>query len=119
MARMAAKILLVEDDPLTAAKLAAQLCGLGHVVVGPADTLEAAEALAAVQAPDLALLDFDVGGATSVELAVSLSASGVAVAFCTGHASIPGLPPALKSAPLLTKPVSDAALRETLKQLLG
>ena len=85
---MAAKILLVEDDALMAKNLKVRLEAMGYTVIGPAETLEEAESLAASGRPDAALLDFDVGGGTSVDLAARLADSGVAVAFCTGHASI-------------------------------
>ena len=111
-------ILIVEDDALMAANLAARVRKLGYVVLGPADTLEAAEALIKAGAPDAALLDFDVGGGASTELAAGLARAGVPVAFCTGHERLGGLPPELKDAPLLRKPVSDDALKTVLAKLL-
>ena len=59
------------------------------------------------------------GGASSVPLAVALYAKGVRVAFCTGYDKVKNAPPELASAPVLTKPVSDADLKAGLEKLLA
>jgi DNA-binding NtrC family response regulator len=113
------QILIVEDDALMAANMKGRVEGLGYGVIGPAETLEAAAEAVARTRPDAALLDFDVGGGASTELALSLVQAGVPVAFCTGHETLGGLPAALKRAPLLTKPVADEALETVLAKLLA
>lgn len=111
-------VLVVEDEPLIAMDLAERLADMGYVVLGPAATVEAAEALVADETPDIALLDSGVAGRSSTPLAAALSARGVAVGFCTGFDTIKDLPPELRDAPILVKPISDAALVAALKRLL-
>lgn len=112
-------ILLVEDDPLFAGDLAERVGELGYAVMGPAATLEAAEALVAETAPDAALLDGVLDGRSSAGFAAALAARGVPFVFVTGDDRILGLAKELRATPLLTKPVSEAVLAETLARLVG
>ncbi len=113
------KILVVEDDALIAMELAERLTELGYHVLDPARSVEAAEKLIAVERPDLALLDANLAGVSSVPLGAKLIKMGVPVAFCTGYDAIKNLPPELAGAPVLTKPISDDALARALKTLLA
>ncbi len=114
------KILIVEDDALIAMELSERLEEMGYQVLGPAMTLAEAEAAAAnAERPDAALLDANLAGQSSVPAGAALAARGVPVAFCTGYDEVKNLPPELKSAPVLTKPVSDEKLAATLKQMLA
>jgi len=111
-------ILVVEDDALIAMEMGERLADMGYVVMGPAETLEAAEAAIAKAKPDAALLDANIAGRSSVDLGAKLAAMGVPVAFCTGYDDVKNLPDSLKHAPVLVKPVGDHALIGALKQLL-
>lgn len=113
------KILVVEDDVLIAMELGERLEELGYEVLGPAHTLDQAEAAISAQRPDAALLDANLNGVSSVALGAKLAADGVPVSFCTGYDAIKGLPEALAKAPVLTKPISDATLSAVLTQMLG
>ena len=113
------KILIVEDEALIAMELGERLADMGYDVLGPALSLEDAEAMLASVTPDAALLDANLGGRSSVPLGAALAARGVPLAFCTGYDKIKNLPPELSQAPLLTKPISDADLIAGLKQLLS
>jgi DNA-binding response OmpR family regulator len=113
------KVLVVEDDRLIAMELEERLVEFGHAVLGPAHTIEEAEALLAGERPDGALLDANVGGQSSVALGVKLAELGVPVAFCTGYDEIKNTPPILANAQVLTKPISDAQLQAGLNKLLG
>lgn len=79
-------LLLVEDDPETAADLTLALVEAGHSVVGPFQHAEAAEAAAALHLVDLALLDINLSGETNgIELARTLKGRwGLPVLFLTG-----------------------------------
>ena len=112
------KILIVEDDALIALELGERLGDMGYAVLGPALSLEEAERVVADEAPAAALLDANVAGRSSVELGVLLAERGVPVAFCTGYDRIANLPPKLATAPVLTKPITDADLSACLKKLL-
>jgi DNA-binding response OmpR family regulator len=113
------KILVVEDDALIAMELGERLAELGHTVIGPAHSIAEAEALIARDRPDAALLDANLAGQSSVPLGVVLVERGVRVAFCTGYDRIKNLPPSLANVPFLTKPVSDADLRNCIAKIAG
>lgn len=105
---------------MIAMELGERLEEMGYAVLGPAQNLTDAHALAASgEAPHAALLDAKLGDETSVGLGAALAAQGVPVAFCTGYDEVKNLPPELKSAPVLTKPISDVKLAGALKQMLG
>jgi CheY-like chemotaxis protein len=79
-------VLVVEDDPETAADLTEALTDAGHSVVGPFHAAEAAEAAAALHRIDVALLDINLSGDTDgVALARSLKDRwGLPVLFLSG-----------------------------------
>ena len=112
------KVLIVEDDALIAMELEERLSELGYLVLGPAATVEDADAIIAKQRPDAALLDANLAGVSSVPLGAKLVAQGVPIAFCTGYDKIKNAPPELAAVPILTKPISDADLVAGLKKLL-
>jgi DNA-binding response OmpR family regulator len=113
------KILVVEDDALIAMELEERLGEMGYTVLGPALSYEAAEKAIAKERPDLALLDANLAGKSSVPLGVALAGQGVPIAFCTGYDQIKNLPPELAGVLVLTKPISDADLVAGLKTLAG
>jgi len=110
-------VLIVEDEALIAMELEAQLLDMGYVVMGPAHTLADAQRLTGERLPDVALLDANLAGTTTIALGASLASRGVAVGFCTGYGELDGLPPELVDAPILTKPVNEAGLQAGLKRL--
>lgn len=112
------KILVVEDDALIALELGERLDEMGYALLGPALTLEDAAALVAAERPAAALLDANLDGKSSVDLAVALSAQGVPVAFCTGYDRVKNLPPSLARARVLTKPVGDQVLLDALRAMI-
>jgi two-component sensor histidine kinase/CheY-like chemotaxis protein len=112
------RVLVVEDDALIAADLAATLEELGYGPVGPAATLDEAyrlmegdEALAA------GLLDVNVGGTMSWPLAEALRATGVPVVFASGYAA--GALPEVAGAEHLQKPYTSQQLDLALKRVLA
>src|ERR1044072_7855955 len=78
------RILIVEDDYLLAAALAAEMQARGAEGIGPAATL--AEALGAVERHwlDRAVLDVDLGGETSCRIADLLDSAGIPHLIATG-----------------------------------
>ncbi len=109
-------VLLVEDDALIAMDMEGRLDGFGCRLVGTAASISGARELTARLKPDLALLDANLNGESSVPLAADLIAEGTEVAFCTGYEDIHDLPEALAFVPKLTKPVTDEDLRRVLQQ---
>ncbi|WP_068073225.1 response regulator [Novosphingobium lentum] len=108
------RILVVEDEPLLAMLLEENILELGHQPVAVAATVEQALAALDRDAVDCALLDFSLGhNATSVPVAERLRSDGTPFCYLSGHSSLDpdgDIPPA----PLLTKPVSMATLKDAL-----
>ena len=101
-------------------ELGERLAELGYEVLGPAHSIAEAEAILARETPDGALLDASLGaGVSSVPLGIMLHAKGVRVAFCTGYDRVKDAPPELAQAPVMTKPVSDAGLKNGLDKLFS
>lgn len=98
------RILVVEDQPLIAMDLEDLLVSRGYEVLGPKSTVaEAIDCLSRVT-PDAALLDIDLHGETSFEVATALRGMGVPFVFATGTAESDALPDGLKEAPVIRKP---------------
>lgn len=112
----ARRILIVEDEPMTALDLEMRLSDAGYEVMGPAATIRGAERELDLGFPDLALLDTNLGGVKSYALAEHLVANGVPVVFCTGYEELDDLPECLTHCPVVSKPFRDAVLMETLQR---
>ncbi len=80
-------ILVVEDEPMIACAVAMELADAGHEVLGPAYTVEEAEALAESRTPDLAMIDINLAGHDEgIDLARRLRATrGVPCYFVSGQ----------------------------------
>ena len=93
------RVLIVEDEPLIAISLAAELKHAGHEVLGPSGDANEALCLLEQQCADLALIDVDLHGSMGgVELARALQANSETPALL------------LTSDPAETHASSDAAL---------
>ena len=67
--------------------------------------------------PDLAILDINLGGTTSYDLAERLSARGVQIIFVSGYDEHHSMPESLRSAPSLRKPLDTNDLLQLLSQI--
>lgn len=103
-------VLVLEDEVLTAMDITQQLTRAGYTVLGPAGTIEQARTALEKEQPDLALLDSNVRGEKSWDLAVDLTHDAVPVIFCTGYEKLDGLPDILSRCPKITKPFTNADL---------
>lgn len=97
------RILVVEDEPLVAADIAEALAERGAEVIGPVGTL--AEAMRAVASNwiDWAVLDVDLGGEMSFELADRLERAGIPYVLATAYRA-EQLPERYRAKPRLEKP---------------
>ncbi|HWV20823.1 MAG TPA: response regulator [Devosia sp.] len=111
------RILLVEDDPLTAIMIGEILHDLGHWVIGPCHTLEEGLSAARSGGIDMALLDFELGPDTdAVPIAQALAEQEVPFAFATGKD--PHRVSSLYSGrPVLAKPVAPSEIEATIVEL--
>jgi CheY-like chemotaxis protein len=112
------RILIAEDEAIIAIDLESTLGELGYGVFALCSSL--AEGMAATEedTPDLAILDKNLRGQSSIPLAERLHARGVPVIFATGYQALSDLPPSLAHAPRLAKPIDSQALAAAVEQAL-
>ena len=103
------KILIVEDEALTAMNMEAVLKDLGHHIVGIADDEPSAILAAKTFAPDLAFVDVQLaGGHSGKKVAQEITQLGVRVIFATGNCA--GVMDSDYAIGCLHKPLSDDQL---------
>jgi CheY-like chemotaxis protein len=111
------RVLIAEDEALSAMEMEALLQELGCRVVGPLSRVEAI--LPKAGDIDCALLDIDLRGHRCYEAAQSLRDRGVSVAFVTGYTEMPDCPAGLEALPRLRKPFDRRELVDVLDRLAG
>ncbi|MHA6345757.1 response regulator [Roseivivax sp. CAU 1761] len=82
------RVLLVEDELFIAMHAVEILRGLGAEVVGPANSLREAWSLVEIETFDCAMLDRNLNGEFSDQLAQELRHRGVPMILATGYGSI-------------------------------
>ena len=98
-------ILVVEDEYLLAEDLREELEQQGAEVLGPVSNVaDAMELLRQGPAPDMAILDINLGGETVYPVADTLRAQGIPFIFATGYEPW-SIPDAYKNVPRVEKPV--------------
>ena len=113
----ARRFLVVEDEYLIALLIEEYLADLEHQVVAVAVTLGDALEQAHEGAFDAALLDLQLGGASSYPVADILSRRGIPFAFVTGRAE-GDVPAAYGTVPMLCKPFRFADFMAIIARLL-
>jgi DNA-binding response OmpR family regulator len=112
------RVLIVEDDPLTAMDLEDSLAEAGAAVVGLCRSVEEAMARAAVDDFAVAVLDFSLGSDTASPVARRLARRGVPFVLYTGKSSRdPSL--AEWACPIVEKPASPRTLVSALRTALS
>jgi CheY-like chemotaxis protein len=105
------RVLLCEDDPLTALDFADILRNGGWQVVGPVHTAEEALAESYRRLPDVALIDIGLKGMIDgISVAAELAPLGVPVIFLTGNYQRAGHEGRELATDILIKPVSEKAI---------
>jgi two-component sensor histidine kinase/CheY-like chemotaxis protein len=112
------RILIVEDESIVAMDLEDIVDSLGYAVFATVSSLTAGLDALEAGTPDLAIVDMNLAGHSSRPIAEALSDRGVPVIFATGYTEVGDLPPALVSAPRLTKPISEIELRQAIGEIL-
>lgn len=114
------RILVVENDEMSASLLDMQLVQLGAVVVGMAGAVAEAVQLVKDHAPQVVLLDYRLANnETSDPVAELLTARGIPFVVATGMAAHQ-LPEAFRAGVVLVKPYLGKELEAALlKALLG
>jgi two-component sensor histidine kinase/CheY-like chemotaxis protein len=111
------RIIVIEDEPLVAMDVEAQLISAGWDVVGMAGTLEQARKLIVSAECDAALLDVNLAGHPVDELAAALTRRNIPFAFATGYGRS-GLPAGFQEGLILNKPFSGDQLNAVVGALL-
>lgn len=114
------RIFLVEDEALVLMLLEDILTDLGCTIVGPAERLADALAVAAdpSAAIDAAVLDVNIRGEAVFPVAEALAARGVPFAFATGYGAA-GLPEAWRDRPVLPKPFDQVDVARVVARALA
>jgi two-component SAPR family response regulator len=112
------RILIVEDDCITAMDLAETLSAAGAQVIGPAGTIGSAFDLLRRQPHlDIALLDVEVEGAYVFDVADELVKLEVPIVFTTGYERNE-IPSRFHTVPHCEKPISISAITRALSNEL-
>lgn len=111
------RVLIVEDEMIIAMGLEDMVEQLGCRVVATA--ARPSEALAAIEkfTIDVAILDVNLDGQKSYDIAAALAHRNVPFVFSTGYAS-PGASEGYRDRPMLRKPFSATDLERTLTTIL-
>ena len=110
-------VLVVEDEPLVALDIQAELENAGAGRVQIARSVDAALSALDADRFDLALLDGNLKGEPVDGVADALRQAGVPFCFVSGYGR-EHLPPGFDEAPLIQKPFPPASLRQILAELL-
>lgn len=106
-------VLILEDESLIAMDIEYELSDRGWTPIAVVGTIDAAKAALEEQMPDCAILDVNLRGAKSFDLAHSLRDKGVPVVFLSGN-TVQDLPEALRDCSFVQKPVNFDLLQRAL-----
>jgi DNA-binding response OmpR family regulator len=110
------RVLLVEDEALVAMLIEDALDSAGAVMLGPYAAVAPALAAIPEALPELAVLDLNLAGESSLPIADELAGRGVPLVFASGYGQA-GLPPRFRGRPMLAKPFDPAELIAVLAAL--
>ena len=111
------RILIVEDEMLIALNLEDRLVQLGHIVVAMATRIPEALKLAAESDIDLAILDLNLSGLSSLPVADVLRSRGIPFMFATGYGSN-GLTESYRNEVVLGKPYGVSDLQNAINNVI-
>jgi len=113
------KILVVEDTLLVAESICDILEHVGCTVIGPAPRADRALELACGTELDGAVLDVNLAGERSFQVAAALRERQVPYVFVTGYDDPTALPLSYHQVPRLTKPFRSRSLIEALTRVIA
>jgi CheY-like chemotaxis protein len=115
----ACKILVVEDAFLLVTLLQDMFDTLGWKMIGPATRLADALQLARQESFDAALLDVNLDGAMSWDVASVLKERGIPFVFGTGYSVSAVLPQDLTGSPVISKPYQLSELHQVVQRVIA
>ena len=107
-------VLLLEDEYLIALDAEQTLMSFGVAKVTVANTLEEAAKAAADESIGVAILDININGKSSFEVAERLREKGTPIVFASGYGARKRQGAVMQDAIYLNKPYTREALRESL-----
>jgi chemotaxis family two-component system sensor kinase Cph1 len=113
------RILVVEDSFLLVEMIQATLDDLGWVAVGPATRRGEALALAQSETFDAALLDVNLDGETSWDVAAVLRTRGIPFVFGTGYDVSSVLPDDLAGSAVIAKPYHSRDVEQRIREVIA
>jgi chemotaxis family two-component system sensor kinase Cph1 len=113
------RILVVEDSFLICELLVQALDLFGWVVVGPATRKSKALELAQSETFDAALLDIDLDGEKSWDVASVLMTRGIPFVFTTGYNAAHVLPDFLAGSPVMVKPFNPTDIEQRIREVIA
>ena len=108
-------VMIVEDEFIIADEIAAIVAGAGHVVLGPMASVDEATAMLAKQRPDFAIIDANLRGQSSSQLARQLSQMNIPFCICTGY-RLDDLRSTFGEVVIIQKPVKTRSLLAALEE---
>jgi two-component sensor histidine kinase/CheY-like chemotaxis protein len=112
------RLLLIEDQFVIALEAEEILRRAGAATVETAATVRDALNLLLSYFPDLAILDLNLGGDTSVAVAEELRRRSIPFIFATGYGDSAFIPKHMRHVPVVRKPYSSEALTKALADVL-
>lgn len=112
------RVLIAEDSFPVAFAIETVLAARGAEIIGPASTLEAASSLARSEAPDLAVVDLNLGHESALPLVRELVQAGRRVIVATGYDLTSETRAAIAGSPVLKKPYTPDQLVSLIRGLL-
>ncbi|HVY14574.1 MAG TPA: response regulator [Rhodopila sp.] len=109
------RVLVVEDTALVAMLIETVIEDMGWTLVGPAARLQDALAVARDEAIDVAIIDVDLNGEPSWDVAHILRDRGVPFLFTTGYSDASMIPAGLRTSPMMGKPFQVRDLERWLR----
>ena len=113
------RILVVEDSFLIVDLLVQVLDTLDWVTVGPATRKSKALELAQSETFDAALLDIDLDGETSWDVALVLKKRDIPFVFTTGYNLSHVLPNELVGSPVMVKPYNPKHIEQRIREVIS
>jgi CheY-like chemotaxis protein len=112
------RILVVEDSFLITTILQDMFDDLGWGVIGPAARVPEALLLAREESFDVALLDINLAGEMSWDVAMILKERGIPFVFSSGYGVTGAMPAELAGSRMVSKPFQLSAVEQVLRQAI-
>jgi DNA-binding response OmpR family regulator len=112
-------ILIVEDDPFIAMDLEDAFDARGFKVIGPVADVTTGLKVLKETSPDIAMLDYNLGSETSIEIARALSRDNIPYLFLTGQIESVVTDHDLPPRPVMMKPYVPEQLIAVVRSMIA